>query len=113
MKNGCLRGLPLASIATGDFCHSYQPCAGHQAASGLAAALANAPFSSTDSARALIIRIPTLMSLAQLGTRPHVSSRSWRTGAGALGTGVGASWRSLARGTRDSTTGACLLGARL
>ena len=28
MKKGCLRGLPFASTAVGDFCHSYQPSAG-------------------------------------------------------------------------------------
>ena len=32
VKNGCLRGLPLASVAVGDFCHSYQPSRRHEAA---------------------------------------------------------------------------------
>ena len=81
MKKGCLRGFPLASVLTGDFCHSYHPWAGTRQRRE-AAALAKDPFSRTDSARALIIRMPILVSLAQLGTRPHVSNRSWRTGAG-------------------------------
>ena len=96
-------------MTVGDFCHSYQPAAGTRHRR-VAAALANEPFSSTDSARALIIRMPTLVSLAQLGTRPHVSSRSWRTG-GAPSAYV--SLVSVLLGTRLSTTGACLVGAML
>ena len=109
MKNGCLRGLPLASLTVGDFCHSYQPSAGTRQRR-VAAALANDAFSSTDSARALIICMPTLVSLAQLGTRPQVSSRSWRTG------GAPSAYRSLVSaslGTRLSTIGARFVGAML
>ena len=40
VKNGCLRGLPLASLTAGDFCHSYQPSAGTRQRRD-AAALAN------------------------------------------------------------------------
>ena len=94
-------------MLTGDFCHSYQPWAGTRHRRD-AAAFANDPFSRTDSARALIIRIPILTSLAQLGTSPHVSNRSWRTGAGPP-----AYSSVVSRGARVRTTGACLLGARL
>src|SRR5664280_2617669 len=80
MKKGCLRGLPLASSAVGLTCHSYQPSAGTRQRRE-AAALANEGLSSTDSARALVIRSPTLTSPDQLGTSPHVSRRSCRTGA--------------------------------
>src|SRR6185436_15723632 len=64
-KNGCLRGLPLASTAVGLACHSYQPSAGtrHRRA---AAVRAKDGLSSSDSERALVIRSPTLTSLAQL-----------------------------------------------
>ena len=68
------------------------------------AALANAPLSSRVSARALIIRIPTLVSLAQLGTSPQVSSRSWRTDCPPPEP-------CSERSGRVSTTGACLVGA--
>jgi hypothetical protein len=107
MKKGCLRGLPRVSVAVGLTCHSYQPEAGTSARRE-AAALANADFSRTDSARALIIRSPTLTSLAQLGTSPHVSRRSWRTG------GASSSYDgSVGRGARVRITGACLVGATL
>src|SRR5450759_4469929 len=102
MKNGCLRGLPLASTAVGLTCHSYQPSAGtrHRRT---AAARANADLSRSDSERALVSRIPTLTSLHQLGTRPQVNRRSWRTGAASASP----------RGARVRTTGACLVGATL
>ena len=83
MKNGCLRGLPLASTAVGETCHSYHPWAGtrHRRES---AALAKAPLPSTDSARALVMRSPIVTSLDHAGTRPQVSSRSWRVGSASV-----------------------------
>ena len=102
-----LARLALGVLAVGLTCHSYQPSAA-PAARREAAALANADFSSTDSARALIIRSPTLTSLAQDGTSPQVSRRSWRTG------GASSSYDgSVDRGARVRTTGACLVGATL
>ena len=102
VKNGCLRGLPLASRAVGEACHSYHPRAGTRHRRD-ARARAKAGLSATDSTRALIIRAPPVGSLDQLGTRPQVSSRSCRCG--------GASRSS--RGARASTTGARLVGAML
>src|SRR6478609_749654 len=88
MKKGCLRGLPLASTAVGETCHSYQPSAGtmHRRER---AALANAPLPPlprTDSARAFVMRSPILTSSVD-------------------------SVDSSPRGRRVSTTGACLDGA--
>src|SRR5450631_1938763 len=102
MKNGCLRGLPLASRAVGLTCHSYQPSAGTRHRRK-AAARANDDLSSSDSARALIIRRPTLTSADQLGTSPQVSRRSWRVGSPSASP----------RGARVRTTGAALVGATL
>src|ERR1035437_1379811 len=101
-KNGCLRGLPLASTTVGLTCHSYQPSAGTRHRRE-AAARANDDLPRSDSERALVIRSPTLASGAQLGTNPHVSRRSWRVGAPSPSP----------RGARVSTTGAALVGAML
>src|SRR5665811_405248 len=68
-----------------------------------AAALAKDDVSRSDSERALVIRSPSLTSLDQLGTSPHVNSRSWRTGAASASP----------RTARVRTTGACLVGAML
>src|ERR671913_789390 len=102
VKNGCLRGFPLASTTVGDACHSYQPRAGTRQRR-VARARANAGLSATDSTRALIIRAAPLVSLDQLGTSPHVSRRSWR-----LGSSEGSFRLALVR-----TTGACFVGAML
>jgi hypothetical protein len=40
-----------------------------------------AGFSAAVSARALIMRTPTLLSFAQFGTKPHLMSEARRTGA--------------------------------
>src|SRR6185436_11279607 len=77
MKNGCLRGLPWALTAVGLTCHSYQPPAGTRHRRE-AAARENDDLSRSVSARALVIRSPTLTSLDQAGTSPHVSNRNWR-----------------------------------
>src|SRR6478736_1504531 len=103
MKKGCLRGLPLASTAVGETCHSYHPSAGTRQRRERAA-LAKAPLPSTDSARAFVMRRPVETSLDHGGTRPHVSIRSWRAGT------TGSSGSS-PRGRRVRTTGACLDGA--
>src|SRR6478735_5713357 len=107
MKKGCLRGLPLASTAVGDTCHSYQPSAGTMHRRDRAA-LAKAPLPRTDSARAFVMRSPILTSLDQDGTRPQVRSRSWRVG---WAWSPASSLDSSPRGRRVSTTGACLEGA--
>jgi hypothetical protein len=93
----------LASVSVGDFCHSYQPSAGTRQRRDFAARL-KAGFSRTESARELIIRLPILTSLAQLGTRPQFTMRSCRTGAASS---------AEPRGGRDMTTGAFLVGATL
>src|SRR5450759_1592369 len=102
MKNGCLRGLPLASTAVGLTCHSYQPSAGTRHRRK-AAARTNDDLSRSDSERALVIRSPTFTSWDQLGTSPQVSKRSWRVGSAS----------GSPRGARVSTTGATLVGAML
>ena len=80
VKNGCLRGLPLRVDGP-----SARPATrttrGPARGSAVAArARAKAGLSATDSTRALIIRAPPRGSFDQLGTRPQVSSRSWRRG---------------------------------
>ncbi len=97
-----MRGLPFASRAIGLACHSYHPSAGTRQRRA-SAALRNPGLSSSVSARALIMRLPTERSLAHDGTSPQVSTRSCRTGAAS----------GSSRGVRSSTTGATLVGARL
>jgi len=94
-KNGCLTGLPARVVCEVAY-HSKYPSAGrrHRRAAN---ARRKAGFSATVSIRALIIRLPIEGSLAQDGTSPQRSTRSWRSA------GSGGSSPSGRRGGRSTT----------